>query len=147
MELTVDTVNEAQLEYLERKLNRKVRRRVRRGMKLLDKKYGPEWPQDISLAGLDLASGSMCVLGQLAPRLVEILEGPDSNNIAGAEYGAATNALWPELEGDDREVADRHGFCRGTDELISWRMLNHEWEVQIGARQRAAASIVHTSVR
>lgn len=136
--LNISEVNEDQLDLLDRKLQKMARKRVRRGVKLLNKRYGPNWPEHIRLSGLDLSSGNACVLGQLAPQLVRVLGGEGEQwTVEGADYGTATALLWPELEGDDSEIAGKHGFCRN-DQLLSWRMLNDEWEKQIGVLQRGA---------
>lgn len=47
--------------------------RVDRGIKLLDKKLGPTWPNQVRIDGLNLSSGWACIVGQAGPTILAVL--------------------------------------------------------------------------
>lgn len=77
--------------------------RVERGVKMLDAKV-PGWDQKVDLKALNLAEGTVCVVGQLA--IKSMLNGP----LDGYEEGM--NKLFPKLTPKQKmeDIGERHGF-------------------------------------
>jgi hypothetical protein len=88
--------------------DKQVKERVLRGLDLLQEKYGPGWEEMIIPADLEMADGSVCVLGQVYGDYEDGLE----------ELGLQ-NGL-------------RHGFVEDEREGVSYADLNAAWSEVFG---------------
>lgn len=104
------TYEEARTE-VEKEIDAEVLARVKNGIALLEREHGPDWVDKIDLDVLDIADGSVCVLGQL---------------YGGDYFDACARLFGNEL---DTQPPREHGFCatriRPADD---WLALQKAWE-------------------
>jgi hypothetical protein len=89
-----------------------VEARVANGARWLDEQL-PGWPQMINLDRLNMTSGSLCVLGQLAPKLLPDTYWPDYFVVAAkfsgdTERGSGVRSAWGHAHGFYEQSFDYH---------------------------------------
>lgn len=96
---------------------------VQRGADLLDTKLGQDWPRDIDLDALSMASSWNCVLGQLFDSY-----GPGVAQVLG-DHPQAPSMTCSCCPPDLGPLATQHGFYLSYDFEVEWDYLalDQEW--------------------
>lgn len=85
--------------------------RAKKGAALLDRELGPDWPYRINLKDLDLAQGSVCVLGQLY----------------GEHYCTVRDRLFGEAYWSAVAASTAHGFTVPHSKPFEFEKLTRAW--------------------
>lgn len=133
---------------MQKKLDAIFLRYVKNGVRLLEEKYGPDWvelgEERWKQEGLDLTTGSHCVLGAMAAKAL---------NKPYADYSTMTEALGLDVL-DDQErdyISWTYGFCVPSGATMAdlvgeetydtmmgsgmaWDSIQHLWEEELAER-------------